>query len=73
MKDSVNTPCYNLKTSTAVLPKAEENDVALSQIEEELKQKEGVLKEEVMAAAPAEKAMKEVEGDWLILYYHHYL
>ena len=51
---------------TAVVPKAEEADVALRQIEEELKQKEGVLKEVVMAAAPSEKAMKEVAGDWLI-------
>ena len=50
-------------SSTAVVPKA---DVALRQIEEELKQKEGVLKEVVMAAAPSEKAMKEVAGDWLI-------
>ncbi|XP_059902504.1 type-2 ice-structuring protein-like isoform X1 [Gadus macrocephalus] len=47
-------------SSTAVVPKTEEADVALRQIEEELKQKEGVLKEVVMAAAPSEKAMKEV-------------
>ncbi|CAL8355127.1 unnamed protein product [Boreogadus saida] len=44
----------------AVVPKAGEADVALRRIEEELKQKEGVLKAVVMAAAPSEKAMKEV-------------
>ncbi|CAL8355135.1 unnamed protein product [Boreogadus saida] len=44
----------------AVVPKAGEADLVLRRIEEELKQKEGVLKAVVMAAAPSEKAMKEV-------------
>ncbi|XP_030208229.1 rheacalcin-1 [Gadus morhua] len=56
--------------TAAVVPKAEEADVALRQIEEELKQKEGVLKEVVMAAAPSEKAMKEVGGSLQVLGAH---
>ena len=35
----------------------------------ELKQKEGVFTEVLRAAAPSE----DVGGDWLILYYRHYL